>query len=151
MTSVCLIAIITASDFALRDADTVVFLGDSITAVRTYSKIIETYTLLRFPDRKITFINAGRGGDTAAGGLARLDKDVFPRKPTVLVVAYGVNDIGWGMRADAAHKKKYLDGVRGIVEQCRLRKVRVFLCSAAVTAENPAKSEHGFLQNMCDE
>jgi hypothetical protein len=69
----------------------------------------------------------------------------------VLIVAYGVNDIGWGMRADDAHKQKYLDGVRGIVEQSRQRRIRVYLCSAAVTAENPAKSETGFLQRMCDE
>jgi lysophospholipase L1-like esterase len=140
-----------AADFALRDGDTVVFLGDSITAARTYGKIIEDYTLLRFPDRKVRFVNAGRGGDTAAGGLGRLEADVFPHHPTVLIVAYGVNDIGWGLKADAAHKQKYLDAVRGLVEKCRQRKVRVFLCSAAVTAEDPTKSEGGFLQKMCDE
>lgn len=153
MVSACLAVVLAtaASDFALRDGDTVVFLGDSITAARTYSKIIEAYTLLRFPDRKIRFVNAGRGGDTASGGSARLEKDVFPHRPTVLIAAYGVNDIGWGMRADDAHKKKYLDGVRGIVEQCRRRHVSVFLCSAAVTAEDPAKSESGFLQKMCDQ
>src|SRR5262245_2740383 len=86
-------ASIRAGDFALRDGDTVVFLGDSITAARTYGKIIENYTLLRFPDRKMRFINSGVGGDTAAGGLKRLDRDVFAHKPTVLFVAYGVNDI----------------------------------------------------------
>src|SRR5262245_37814949 len=58
-----------AADFALRDGDTVVFLGDSITAARTYGKIVENYTLLRFPERKVRFANAGWGGDTAAGGL----------------------------------------------------------------------------------
>lgn len=145
------LAATSAPDFALRDGDTVVFLGDSITAARTYSKIIENYTLLRFPSRKIQFVNAGWGGDTAAGGLARLEKDVFPYKPTVLIVAYGVNDIGWGMKADDAHKSKFLDGVRGIVEQCRKRTIRVYICSAAVTAEDPVKSETGFLQKMCDE
>ena len=30
-----------AEDFALRDGDTVVFLGDSLTAARTYGKFIE--------------------------------------------------------------------------------------------------------------
>ena len=49
------------ADFALRDGDTVVFLGDSITAARTYGKIVENYTLLRFPDRKVHFLNAGLG------------------------------------------------------------------------------------------
>src|SRR5262249_38759479 len=86
-------------DFALRHGDTVVFLGDSIPAARIYGKIIEDYTLLRFPDRTIRLYNAGRGGDTAAGGLARLEQDVFSCKPTVLIVAYGVNDIGWGVKA----------------------------------------------------
>jgi len=42
------------ADFALKDGDTVVFLGDSITAARTYGKIVENYTLLRYPARKGT-------------------------------------------------------------------------------------------------
>lgn len=140
-----------AEGFALRDGDRVVFLGDSITAARTYGKIIENYTLLRYPDRKVRFVNAGVGGDTAAGGLKRLQRDVFAHKPTVLIVAYGVNDIGWGTKADDEHKKAYLDGIHGIVEACKKRGVRVYICSAAVTAEDPARAEAGFLQKMCDE
>ena len=89
---------VTLAEFALRDGDSVVFLGDSITAARTYGKIVENYTLLRFPDRKVHFKNAGWGGDTAAGGLKRLERDVFERGATVLIVAYGINDIGWGTR-----------------------------------------------------
>jgi lysophospholipase L1-like esterase len=142
---------IKAADFALRDGDTVVFLGDSITAARTYGKIVENYTLLRYPGREVHFHNAGWGGDTAAGGLKRLDRDVFANGATVLVVAYGVNDIGWGTKADQAHKKVYLDSIRGIVEACKSRGVRVFICSAAITAEDPERSERGFLQAMCDE
>jgi lysophospholipase L1-like esterase len=140
-----------ADDFALRDGDTVAFLGDSITAARTYGKLVENYTLLRFPDRKVKFINVGRGGDTAAGGLARLKEDVFDRGATVLTVAYGVNDIGWGTKADAEHKQKYLDSIREIVRQCKEKNVRVFICSAAATASDPDKSETDFLKTMCDE
>ncbi len=140
-----------AGEFALRDGDVVAFLGDSITAARVYGKIVENYTLLRFPRRKVQFFNAGRGGDTAAGGLARLENDVFARGATVLTVAYGVNDIGWGLKADEEHKQAYLNGIRGIVERCKANNVRVFICSAAVTGADPAKSEGDFLQTMCDE
>src|SRR5947207_10651832 len=140
-----------AAEFALKSGDTVVFLGDSITAARTYGKIIENYTLLRFPDRRVRFINAGIGGDTAAGGLARLQRDVFDRGATVLTVSYGINDIGWGGKADDEHKQKYLDSIRQIVQQCHEHHVRVFICSAAATASDPIKSEHDFLQNMCGE
>lgn len=141
----------TADDFALKDGDTVVFLGDSITAARTYTKIVENYTLLRFPQRRIRFCNAGIGGDTAAGALKRLERDVFSRRATVLTVCFGLNDIGWGVYADDEHKTRYLESLRMIIDECRKRDVRVFICSSPVTAEAPDKSETGFLQKMCDE
>src|SRR4051812_36975831 len=146
----CLAAVAKA-DFSIGDGDTVVFLGDSITAARTYGKIIENYTLLRFPNRKVHFINAGWGGDTAAGGLKRLPRDVFDRGATLLTVAYGINDIGWGGKADAEHRQLYLESIREIVEACRAHHVRVFICSAAATASDPDKAADDFLQQMCDD
>lgn len=140
-----------AAEFALRDGDTVVFLGDSITAARTYGKIIENYTLLRFPGRSIRFYNAGWGGDTAAGGLARLQRDVLVHRPTVVIIAYGFNDIGWGVKANEESKRIYLQSVSGIIEQCQKHKARVYICSAATQADDPEKSEGSFLQKMCDE
>lgn len=143
--------VLQAEDFALQDGDTVAFLGDSITAARTYGKLIENYTLLRYPERRVRFFNAGRGGETAEGALARLDRDVFARGATVLTVAYGVNDIGWGFHADDEHKQRYLNAIEEIVQRCNDRKVRVFICSAAITGADPAKTENEFLQKMCDE
>jgi len=140
-----------AEDFALQDGDTVVFLGDSITAARSYGKLIENYTLLRFPDRKVRFINVGQGGDTAAGGLARLQGDVFDNGATVLTVAFGINDIGWGLRADAEHRKTHTDAIAEIVRRCRDRGVRCYICSAAATASDPDKSENEFFKLMCDD
>jgi lysophospholipase L1-like esterase len=147
----CLCAPIVRADFAVRDGDTVVFLGDSITAARQYGKVIENYTLLRFPKRKARFINAGKGGETARGSLERLDQAVFAQGATLVTVAYGVNDIGWGMKADDAHKREYLDAIGQIVGRCQKRGVRVFICSTAITSEEPDKAENGFLQKMCDE
>jgi lysophospholipase L1-like esterase len=140
-----------AGGYQLRDGDTVVFLGDSITAARTYGKIVENYTLLRFPERKIRFFNAGLGGDTAAGSLARLDRDVFAHQPTVVFVAFGTNDIGWGMKANDESKQKYLNAVREIIARSEKHGARVYLCSAAATAQDPDAAAEGFLQKMCDE
>jgi lysophospholipase L1-like esterase len=140
-----------AGDFALRDGDTLVFLGDSITAARGYPKIVENYTLMRFPARRVRFVNAGQGGDTASGAVERLERDVFSKGATVVTVVFGVNDIGWGMKADAEHKQKYLEGIRTIIERCREKKVRPIICSPAITAEAPDKAEEGFLQKMTDE
>src|SRR4249919_2022160 len=133
----CLFATLAHGEFALHDGDTVAFLGDSITAARGYTKIVEHYTLMRFPERRVRFINAGKGGDTASGAVARLERDVFSKGATVVTVAFGVNDIGWGMKANAESKQRYLDGVSNIVRQCQARKIRVFICSPAITAEAP--------------
>lgn len=140
-----------AADFALRDGDTIAFLGDSITAARGYTKIVEHYTLMRFPERKVRFINAGQGGDTANGSLQRLERDVFAKGATVLTVAFGINDIGWGTKADDVHRQKYLDGIREIVTRSHQRKIRVFICSPAITAESPDTAEKGYLQLMVDD
>src|SRR5882757_4787481 len=137
--------------FVLKDGDTVVFLGDSITAARGYTKIVELYTLMRHPELRVRFWNAGKGGDTAAGAVERLEKDVFSHGATVVTVAFGVNDIGWGTKADQEHKERYLDGIRRIVTECQKRGVRVFICSPAVLHEDPDKAENGFLQKMADE
>ena len=136
-------------EFALRDGDTVCFLGDSITAGGTYGKIVEDYSLMRFPERRLRFINAGIGGDTAAGGAARLERDVLARGATVVIVAFGVNDIGWGLKADDEHRQAYLNGIRTIVETCQRHGARVFICSAAVTGGDPAITESDYLAKMC--
>lgn len=139
------------ADFGLQDGDTVVFLGDSITAARRYDRIIENYTLLRYPQRQVKFINAGKGGDTMTGALERLQREVFDHHATVLTVAFGVNDIGWGMKADEEHKAAYLNSLRTLIERCKEHDVHVFICSAAITNEDPEHAEKGFLQQMCDE
>ncbi|MBA3315164.1 MAG: GDSL-type esterase/lipase family protein [Planctomycetota bacterium] len=138
-------------DFAIRDGDTVGFLGDSITAARTYGKLVEDYTLLRYPERKVHFVNVGKGGETASGAVERVDRDVFGRGVTLLTVAYGINDIGWGGKADDEHRQAYLDGIATIVKRCREHGVRAYICSAAVTASDPFKSENDYLQRMCDD
>jgi lysophospholipase L1-like esterase len=139
------------ADFALKDGDTLAFLGDSITAARGYTKIVEHYTLMRFPDRHVRFVNAGEGGDTASKCLARLDRDVFAQGATVVTVAFGINDIAWGTKADDEHKQAYLDGIRTIIERCREHKVRPVICSPAITDVPPDEAEKGYLQSMTDE
>ena len=121
--------------FALRPHDRVVFLGDSNTAAEeSYVATIARYVMLRFPGRRIRILNAGVGGDTAATALARLERDVFARRATVVVVVLGINDVRWGMAADAAHVETHLAAMRSIVEHCAARGVRVVVVSYPASA-----------------
>lgn len=92
---------IDAQQFALKDGDTVVFYGDSITAQRFYTREVEEFVLTRYPSLHVRFFNAGVPGDTAAGGYAgnmadRVERDVAPYQPSMITVMLGMNDGGWG-------------------------------------------------------
>jgi len=79
-----------------EDGETVCFLGDSITARGSLQTNVSDFYLTRFPDRTVHFVNAGRSGDTANGSLRRLQEDVIERKPTSVVIMFGMNDVGRG-------------------------------------------------------
>lgn len=76
----------------LRDGDTLVFLGDSITHQRLYTQYVEDFFYQRFPDRRIRFHNAGIGGAQAWDALARVGRDVLHYKPRYVTILLGMND-----------------------------------------------------------
>jgi lysophospholipase L1-like esterase len=94
----------TTNSFFLKDNETVVFVGDSITAAGLYTVYVEGYVATRFPERKMRFINSGRGSETLSGLtesdhpgprpqlFSRFKSDAVEFNPTVLVACYGMND-----------------------------------------------------------
>lgn len=51
--------------------------------------------MTRFPNKPITIMNAGIGGESAWDIKDRLDYDVFDRKPTYVTLTFGMNDTGY--------------------------------------------------------
>jgi lysophospholipase L1-like esterase len=106
--------------FALHDGDRITFYGDSITEQREYTEDVEAYMLTRYPTWKMSFHNAGVGGDRVSGGWAgpidlRLDRDVFAWQPDVVTIMLGMNDFCY--RSDQPGiLSTYEDGYRHIVE-----------------------------------
>ena len=73
----------------------VVFIGNSITHGGHYHSFIWLYYMTRFPNKPITIMNAGIGGESAWDMKDRLDDDVFDRKPTYVTLTFGMNDTGY--------------------------------------------------------
>jgi lysophospholipase L1-like esterase len=73
----------------------IVFVGNSITEAGFYESYIWLYYMTRFPDQYIEVVNAGIGGNTAKDILARFNDDVIARKPTTIVLTFGMNDSGY--------------------------------------------------------
>ena len=84
----------------IKDGDTLVFMGDSITQ---FGKDTEAGYLrlvvrgLEANGVRVTWHGAGVSGNTSAQMRARFQKDVIDRKPQVVTILAGVNDClgGW--------------------------------------------------------
>lgn len=119
--------------FALHDGDRVTFYGDSITEQREYTEDIEEYVLTRFPQWKVSFHNAGVGGDKVSGGWAgpidlRLTRDVYAWNPTVITIMLGMND-GYYRQSQPGIFSTYTAGYEHIVDsmQKHLPEARITL------------------------
>jgi lysophospholipase L1-like esterase len=138
---VCLVAaaasVVNAQDFFLKNGDTVVFYGDSITDQRLYTTFAETYVLTRFPALRIKFVHSGWGGDRVSGGGGgsidvRLRRDVIAYRPTVMTIMLGMND-GRYRAYDEAIFHEYSAGYEKII-----RDIKTALPEVRITAIQPS-------------
>jgi len=116
-------AALAQSAFHLKPGDRVVFYGDSITDQRLYTTFVETYVVTRFPAMPVSFVHSGWGGDRVTGGGGgaidvRLERDVYPYKPTVMTIMLGMND-GRYRAFDPAIFETYSNGMRSIVQKVK--------------------------------
>ena len=109
-----------APEFALKNGDTVVFYGDSITEQNLYNQWVALYTATRFPAMRVRFYGAGIGGDRVTGGMGgpvdeRLKRDVFAHQPTVVTVMLGMNDASYRATTDEI-QSTYTKGFEHLLE-----------------------------------
>ena len=117
-----------AQEFAFKEKDRIVFLGDSITEQYQYSTDIELYLTTRFPQWRLTFINAGIGGDTAQGGASRFATHVLAESPTIVTINFGMNDAGYGAFDQGRHDL-YVKSTDAMLKAAKDAGVRVALLS----------------------
>jgi len=132
---VTLFVAVVAMATPLPDGTRLVFLGDSITEQLTYTRYVMNYFALRYPDVKISFRNAGWSGDTAPGGMERLQRDVLSLKPTVVTICFGMNDGGYAS-FDQGRYDRYIKSMTGLVQTLKEHGMRVVLLTPGVVDED---------------
>ena len=92
-------------DFPIKDGQTVVFMGDSITDCgrrnpenaapygKGYMEAVMGLVTARWPQRRIAWHNRGISGEVAEQLLARVEPDVVDLKPTWVSFLVGINDL----------------------------------------------------------
>jgi acyl-CoA thioesterase-1 len=117
--------LVLAAPPAMADDRVIVALGDSLTAGLGVTRDEAYPALLEARLRRAGFayrvVNAGVSGDTAAGGLRRLDW-VLRSRPEVVIVALGAND---GLRGQPVTAVR--DNLTAIVTRLREAGTRVLL------------------------
>jgi len=75
----------------------IVTVGDSITEAGKYPGgyvwLLQRYLNALYPDRKIEIVNAGISGNKASDMQARFQKDAIDKKPDLVTINVGVNDV----------------------------------------------------------
>ena len=99
-------------------AVTIVALGDSLTSgwmvARGYTDFLRDMLLIRFPKADVRLINSGIPGDTAPGGLYRLQQDALSYRPDCVLVQFALNDAFCG-----SSLAEYSRSIEAIVERIR--------------------------------
>lgn len=124
MTSLLVSCLMSANpEPVFRDHDRVVFLGDSITVLHTWTRLVELSVRLRHPEWSVTFINAGIGGNTVEDALERLDVDVLAQQPTVVFVNFGMNDASFPEGSSGAAFEKNMTTLLDRLAKAKVRRV----------------------------
>lgn len=128
-----------AEDAALKSGDRLVFLGDSITqggaAPKGYINVFRELLAERNPDLKVEVIGAGISGNKVPDLERRLEKDVLSKKPSVVVIYIGINDVWHSERGQGTSKENYEAGLRRLIERITEAGGRPVLCTASVIGE----------------
>ena len=103
-----------AADSLLQRGDRVAVVGDSITQQAKYSRFIEAYLMACTPQLELQVMQLGWSGETAAGFVRRMERDLVLWRPDVATLCYGMNDGGWRSYADWIGKE-YDGAMRAIV------------------------------------
>jgi isoamyl acetate esterase len=138
------VGLATAADsptVSLHKGDRIVFLGDSITAggvsPKGYVTLIKKALEEKHNDLGIEVIGAGVSGNKVPDIQGRLEKDVLSKKPTIVVIYIGINDVWHGEMdpAKGTSKENYEAGLRDVIKRCQEAGARVILCTPSVIGE----------------
>jgi lysophospholipase L1-like esterase len=127
-------------EMQLGTGDTIVAIGDSITAGGGYLRDIDAVLAQQYPNLKIPkVINKGVSGQKAEDLVKRFDRDVIRLKPAAVTISIGINDV-WH-RLKAPHDEKvlaaYKTNVAKMVDQAQAAGIKVILLTPTVITEDP--------------
>lgn len=143
-----------STKMALKEQDTIVFFGDSITELGVkpggYVSIIRDSIESRYSSLNIKTIGAGISGHKVPDLQARLERDVLSKKPNKVFIYIGINDVWhYDLGIGGTPKDQFEIGLKQIITKIRQNNAEVILCTPSVVGEKHDGSNK--LDKMLDE
>ena len=132
----------------LQGVHRIVCLGDSITQFGDgpsgYVGLMRAYLAQAYPANGFEVVNAGVSGNTSNDELGRFDRDVLQKKPDLLTISVGVNDVWHGFNAqfplgggpNGVTLPVYRANVEKMVSEAQAQGIEVVLLSPTVIGED---------------
>ena len=132
----------------LQGVHRIVCLGDSITQFgdgpNGYVGLMRAYLASAYPQNGLEVLNAGVSGNTSNDELARFNRDVLQKKPDLITVSVGVNDVWHGFNAqypqgggpNGVALDVYRANVEKMVTEAQSQGIVVVLLSPTVIGED---------------
>ena len=127
----------------LSKGDRIVFLGDSITEGgnngKGYINVIRSELKASSADLAIECIGAGISGNKVPDLQRRVDKDVIARKPTIVFIYIGINDVWHGANnpKNGTSPEVFESGLKEVIGKCTKAGAKVIVCTPTVIGELP--------------
>ncbi|RJP70693.1 MAG: G-D-S-L family lipolytic protein [Ignavibacteriales bacterium] len=124
----------------LKENDRIIFFGDSITQLGEnpggYVRLVRDSLTSKYKNLNLEIIGAGISGHKVPDLIARLDKDVLSKQPTIVVIYIGINDVWhWDLKIDGTTKEKFEEGLKFLIGKINENNARVILCTPSVVGE----------------
>ncbi len=130
---------LSGADSPLGKGEVIAFFGDSITqggaGAGGYCRLIAEAVESKLADRETQFVYAGISGHKVPNLQARLDRDVLSKKPTVVFIYIGINDVWHSTRGQGTSKEDFDAGLRDLIAKIREAGAKVVLCTPSVIGE----------------
>lgn len=130
------------SSITLKKGDRIVFLGDSITQAgwdnaNGYVQIIKKTLADKHKNQDILVLGAGISGNKVPDLQKRVDKDVIAKKPTIVFIYIGINDVWHGENnpANGTSKDKFESGLKEVIKKITDSGAKVVVCTPSVIGE----------------
>jgi lysophospholipase L1-like esterase len=134
----------------------VIFFGDSITQMGVnpggYIDVLNKTLSTKGLQHAYELVGAGVGGNKVYDLYLRLEADVLDRKPSLVFIYIGINDVWHKTSGTGTDPDKFEAFYRAIITKLQKRSVRVVVCTPTVIGEklNDANAQDGDLNRYAD-